>query len=320
MAKEKAGKKNNQRKHPNPAPTPRSAAATFPIVGIGASAGGLEALKLFLQNVPADSGLAFVVVQHLDPTHKGIMVQLLQRATAMKVSQVKGGTRVQPDCVYVIPPNKDLSLMNGVLHLLDPVLPRAQRLPVDSFFRSLADDAAERSIGVTSYFRDPAVWEQLQAEVIPALLKDRAPHQALRVWVPGCSTGQEAYSLAIVFQEALEQLKTARRHTIQIFATDLDEDAIKTARTAVYSANIGTDVSAARRGRFFVQAGNGYKICKPIRKMVIFALHTTSVASREGGPPPLALSPSANFQSQAEQLLLRRCRDCRRACRLQSEN
>jgi len=132
-----------------PADNARSAGrSTFPIVGIGASAGGLEALELFLQNVPVGSGMAFVIVQHLDPTHKGLMAELLQRTTAMKVTQVKDRTRVQPDCVYVIPPNKDMSILHGVLHLLDPVAPRGLRLPIDYFFRSLADDAKERSIGV----------------------------------------------------------------------------------------------------------------------------------------------------------------------------
>ena len=94
------------------------------------------------------SGMAFVIVQHLDPTHKGIMPELLQRATAMKVLQVKDRTRVKPDCVYVIPPNKDMSILHGVLHLLEPTAPRGLRLPIDFFFRSLADDRQERSIGV----------------------------------------------------------------------------------------------------------------------------------------------------------------------------
>ncbi len=129
-----------------PAETPasrgngRPADGAFPIVGIGASAGGLEALELFLQNVPAGSGMAFVIVQHLDPTHKGIMVELLQRATAMKVVQVQDRMKVEPDQVYVIPPNKDMSILHGTLHLLDPAAPRGLRLPIDFFFRSLADD------------------------------------------------------------------------------------------------------------------------------------------------------------------------------------
>jgi len=402
-------------------PAPSAGRSAFPIVGIGASAGGLEALDLFLKNVPVGSGLAFVIVQHLDPTHKGMMAELLQRATAMKVSQVKDRTKIQPDCVYVIPPNKDLSLLHGVLHLLDPVAPRGLRLPVDFFFRSLAEDAEEHSIGVilsgmgsdgtlglkaikgkagavfvqdpasakfdgmprsaidagladvvapvealpgkilaylkhipiiadpelaredknqsafekvvillrsqtghdfsfykkntvyrrierrmgihqiariatyvrflqespqeaellfkelligvTSFFRDPAAWEQLKTEVIPALLKDRPPTQPLRVWVPACATGEEAYSLAILFHEALEKLKPGDKPTLQIFATDLDKDAIERARAAVYPLNIAADVSPERLSRFFVKAERGYHVGKPIRETVIFALH-----------------------------------------------
>ena len=126
------------------APSGRS----FPIVGLGASAGGLEALEQFFGHVPKDSGLGFVVVQHLDPTHKGILVELLQRSTAMPVLQIKDRMKVQPDHVYVIPPNKDLSILRGVLHLMDPSAPRGLRLPIDFFFRSLADDRQAQSIGV----------------------------------------------------------------------------------------------------------------------------------------------------------------------------
>jgi chemotaxis response regulator CheB len=118
----------------------------FPVVGIGASAGGLEALEQFLKHVPADSGMAFVIVQHLDPTHKGIMVELLQRATRMPVVQVRDRQKVAPGRVYVIPPNKDLSILHGVLHLLNPAAPRGLRLPIDFFFRSLADDCQTRCI------------------------------------------------------------------------------------------------------------------------------------------------------------------------------
>jgi len=151
----KPARRENQSAGAIPSKTPspaaddaRSAGRPFPIVGIGASAGGLEALQLFLQNVPEGSGMAFVIVQHLDPTHKGIMAELLQRTTAMKVVQVKDRTRVLPDSVYVIPPNKDMSILHGVLHLLDPVAPRGLRLPIDFFFRSLADDSEEHAIGV----------------------------------------------------------------------------------------------------------------------------------------------------------------------------
>jgi two-component system CheB/CheR fusion protein len=397
----------------------RGAKPLFPIVGIGASAGGLEALDLFLRSVPTDSSIAFVIVQHLEPTHKSSMVELLQRATAMKVLQAKDRTPLQPACVYVIPPNKDMSILHGVLYLLDRIAPHGPRLPIDFFFRSLADDRQDRSvgvilsgmgsdgtlglraikekggvtfvqepasakcpsmpksaidagladfsapvealpgkiiaylnrapliaksglarvdkarsglekilillrdqtghdfslykntsvyrrierrmgihqidnmatyvrflqensqeigllfkellIGVTSFFRDPAAWEKLKEEVIPAILKGRAPSQALRAWVIGCSTGEEAYSLAIVFKEALEQLQPAKNFSLQIFATDLDADAIEKARAAIYPSNIAADLSPERLNRFFIQGEHGYQISKTIREMVIFA-------------------------------------------------
>ncbi len=131
-----------------PGPQLPRARNTFPIVGIGASAGGLEALELFLKHLPGGSGMAFVIVQHLDPTHKGILVELLQRTTRMPVAQVRDRQKVAPDRVYVIPPNKDMSVLHGVLHLLEPAAPRGLRLPIDFFFRSLADDCEARSIGV----------------------------------------------------------------------------------------------------------------------------------------------------------------------------
>ncbi len=131
-----------------PADDPRSEERLFPIVGIGASAGGLEALDVFLRNVPAKSEIAFIVVQHLEPTQKDFMVELLQRSTAMKVVQVKDRTVVRPACVYVIPPNKEMSILHGVLHLLDRIAPHGVHLPIDFFLRSLADDEKERSVGV----------------------------------------------------------------------------------------------------------------------------------------------------------------------------
>jgi two-component system CheB/CheR fusion protein len=402
---------------------PKSATApakvVFPIVGIGASAGGLEALEQFLKHVPAGSGMAFVIVQHLDPTSKGLMSELLQRSSGLRVFQVKDRTTVQPDCVYVIPPNKDMSILHGVLHLLAPTSPRGLRLPIDFFFRSLAQDQQEHSIGVilsgmgsdgtlglraikekagvvlvqepasakfdsmprsaidagladivapvaelpgkilaylqrtpfivrtevaleektqgalekvvvllrahtgndftfykrntlyrrierrmgihqihkmaayvrylqensqeldllfrelligvTNFFRDPAAWKQLRDRAIPALLASRSPRQALRAWVPGCSTGEEAYSLAIVLKEAVEEMKTREKFTIQIFATDLDRDAIDKARQGVFPASITPDVTAARLKRFFTKEINGYRVRKEIREMVIFA-------------------------------------------------
>lgn len=122
-------------------------AKDFPIVGVGASAGGLETLEQFLDGVPEDCGMAFVIVQHLDPNRQGIMAELLQRGTKMKVRQVKDRTKVQPNSVYVIPPNKDMSILRGSLHLFPPVSPRGLRLPIDFFFRSLAADRGEKSVG-----------------------------------------------------------------------------------------------------------------------------------------------------------------------------
>ena len=396
-----------------------SARGPFPIVGMGASAGGLEALEQFLGHVPAGCGMAFVIIQHLDPTHKGIMPQLLQRATDMKVVQVKDRMTVRPDCVYVIPPNKDMSILHGVLHLLEPVTARGLRLPIDFFFRSLAQDQQEHSvgvilsgmgsdgtlglraikekagvvlvqepatakfdsmprsavdagladivapveelpgkimaylqrtpliarkdvvmedktrsalekavillrahtgqdftlykrntlyrrierrmgihqitrmsayvrylqensqeldllfkellIGVTNFFRDPAAWEELRKKVLPALAASRPDGQALRAWVPGCSTGEEAYSLAIAFTEAMEKLKSRKKITLQIFATDLDKDAIDKARQGIYPENICADVSPEQLRRFFKREDRGYRVANEIREMVIFA-------------------------------------------------
>ncbi len=391
----------------------------FPIVGIGASAGGLEALELFLRHVPEDSGMAIVIVQHLDPTHKGIMPEILQRATGMEVFQVKDRMPVRPNCVYVIPPNRDMSILHGVLHLFEPKEPRGLRLPIDFFLRSLAEDRQEHSIGVilsgmgsdgtmglraikekaglalvqepasakfdsmprsaidagladlvarveelpgkilgylqharvidrterpleekdqsglekvvillrsktghdfsmykkntvyrrierrmgihqivriaayvrylqenpqevellfrelligvTNFFRDPAAWAHLQEEAIPALLAAHPTGRVLRAWSAGCSTGEEAYTLAIAFKEALTKVKPKAGFTLQIFATDLDQDAIDKARQGVYPANIAADVSAERLQRFFVKEGNGYRVGKEIREMVTFA-------------------------------------------------
>jgi two-component system CheB/CheR fusion protein len=391
----------------------------LPIVGIGASAGGLEALEQFLKNVPEKCGIAFVVIQHLDPTHKGVMPELLQRATAMEVCQVKDRMRVKPDSVYIIPPNKEMSILHGVLHLFEPTTPRGLRLPIDFFLRSLADDQKERSIGVilsgmgsdgtmglraikekgglvlvqepasarfdsmprsainagladitapaeelpgkiidylhhivsiskpelpleereisalekvlilirsrtgqdfslykkstvyrrierrmgihqigriaqyvrylqensqevellfkelligvTSFFRDPASWEALGREAIPAILSAHADGAQIRAWSAGCSTGEEAYSLAILFREALERINPKRNLTLQIFATDLDRDAIDRARQGTYPDNIAQDVSPERLRRYFSKDGSVYRVSKEIREMVTFA-------------------------------------------------
>jgi len=127
---------------------PGTSAVQFPIVGIGASAGGLEALEQFFTNVPLNNGMAFVVIQHLDPNHKGIMPELLQRVTDMKVIPVTDHLKIKPDSVYVIPANKRMSILNGALHLFEPIETRGLRLPIDFFFRSLAEEKKDKSIGI----------------------------------------------------------------------------------------------------------------------------------------------------------------------------
>ena len=404
---------------PAPLKTPPKQAPVCPIVGIGASAGGLEALVQFLEHVPKDSGMAYVIVQHLDPTQKGMMPELLQRATTLKVMQVVDRTKVQPNCVYVIPPNSDMSVLRGVLHLLVPVELRGLRLPIDFFFRSLAEDQREHSIGiilsgmgsdgtlgfraikekagivlvqdpttakfdamprsvidagladivaspedlpdkliayrrhlphldraelhleekvqsalekivillrahsghdftlyrrstlyrrverrmgihqvgkisgyvrylqenpqelgilfkelligVTNFFRDKTAWEQLATKALPLLLKGRPPGSTLRAWVAGCSTGEEAYTLAMVFKETLKHLKITDNVSLQIYATDLDKDAIDKARLGLFPENIIADVSPTRLTRFFVKEEGGYRVNKEIRSMVVFA-------------------------------------------------
>lgn len=391
----------------------------FSIVGIGASAGGLEALLAFLGNVPKNSGLAFVIVQHMEKNSKSILVELLQNDTSMKVVQAYENISVRPDCVYVIPPNKNMSIKHNVIHLLNFIEPHNLRLPIDFFFCSLAKDKKEKSIGVvlsgmgadgtkglrkikeegggvfiqepssakfdgmprsaiaagladvvstvetlpikiisyienkphivmgeqdkpqkhasyfddiigllrthtghdfsaykrntvqrriercmgihkiddiatyvrflkenphelkllfkefligvTNFFREPIEWELLKDKVIPTLLSDRTPTDTIRVWISGCSTGEEAYSLAIVFKEVMDQVKPFRDFSIQIFATDLDNNAIDKAREGIFSANIEKNMSSERLNRYFDKVDRGYQVVADIRDMVIFA-------------------------------------------------
>ncbi len=399
----------------------RTAVPAIPVVGIGASAGGLDALERFFRNVPVPSGLAFVVVQHLDPTHKALLAELLQHVTSMPVTQVRSRTRVKADSVYVIPPNKELTLEGGALHLHDPVAQRGHRLPIDVFFASLALNSAEHGvgvvlsgmghdgtagmraikehagaafvqepttakfaampssviaagladmiappeelpalivahlarapgarttrpaltvvgrltgldrilvvlrertghdfslykqstihrrierrmalhhidaldayerfiqatpdevhslfkellIGVTNFFRDPDTWNQLSQEIVPALIDARPVGTAVRCWVVGTATGEEAYSLAITLAEVMEK-RTAHPHAVKIFATDLDGAAIEKARAGIYPPTIAADVSPERLHRWFSDAPPGYQVAKRIREMVIFAQH-----------------------------------------------
>jgi two-component system CheB/CheR fusion protein len=390
-----------------------------PIVGIGASAGGLEALEQFFAHVPAQSGLAYVVVQHLDPGKESLLPALLQRVCRVPVVQASDRTPVRANHVYVAPPGFELTLLHGVLHLLKPVAARGMHLPIDFFLRSLALDQQanaagvilsgmgsdgtlglralkekaggvfvqtpesasfdsmprnavdagladvvapadqlpekimayfshpmlagpldvtmasrlqaalekilimvraqtghdfsdykkstvyrriqrrmaihqiesvdsyvqyvrenpieaellfkELLIGVTCFFRDPEVWQQLKLEVLPKLLADHQSGTVLRAWVAACSTGEEAYSLAILFAEALDEIKPSAHFSLQIFATDIDKDAIEKARSGFYPDNISADVSPERLSRFFAREPGGYRVSKSIRSMVIFA-------------------------------------------------
>ena len=390
----------------------------FYIVGMGGSAGGLDAFGQFFANMPTDSGMAFVLVSHLGPTQKSMMPELLQRFTKMQVFQAEDGMEVRPNCVYVIPPNRDMSILHGTLLLLETSMPRGLRLPIDFFFRHLAEDQEEwavgvilsgmgtdgtlgikaireklgmvmvedpasakfdgmpRSaidtgivdyiglvkelpaklldyakhptilkqkpiieekqtnalqkitvllrdqtghdfsfykkntlvrrierrmcvhkitnidvyvrylrensqeiellfkellIGVTSFFRDHAAFEALKEKAIPHMLKNRAKGNVLRIWVPGCSTGEEAYSIAIILQECLEKVKQRGVFKIQVFATDIDKDAIDKARHGTYASNIAADVSPERLQRCFIKEDNVYRLKKEIREMVVFA-------------------------------------------------
>ncbi len=399
-----------------------NAESRFPVVGIGASAGGLEALEQFFNSVPVPSGIAFVVVQHLDRTHKSSLCELLQHSTAMKVSQVEHLTKVEPDHVYVIPPNSDMSLLHGALHLIKAATaPRGLWLPINSFFRSLAEDQRHRGIGiilsgmgkdgtlglraikekggfalvqspssakfdamprsvieagladivapvhelparliqflqhapilvspesadeedsheplskvidllrrqvghdfsmykrntlsrrierrmglhqiasindyvhylgensqeltllfkelmigVTSFFRDNVAWDELRDEILPSMMKTRPVGHPLRAWVAGCSSGEEAYSMAIVFKEALQHVKHLGEFSLQIFATDLDRDAVNKARQGYFSRANVADVSQERLNNYFLKEEGGYRITNAIRKMIIFAPH-----------------------------------------------
>jgi two-component system CheB/CheR fusion protein len=391
----------------------------FPIVGIGASAGGLEALELFLSHVPKECGMAFVVVQHLSPDHTGNLPELLQRSTEMNVQQVNTTVKVLPGHVYVIPPNKDMTISNRTLHLHIPNVKHGLRLPIDIFLRSLAEECTEQSIGVvlsgmgsdgtlglcaikeqggltlvqepasakfdsmpksvidsgfadivapveelperiidflgcasprwkseqnqrdreqssfekitailkaktrhdfslykptsvyrrierrmgihkigsiadyarflqknaaevdllfkelligvTSFFRDSIMWEELKSEALPKILAAYPDGGTLRAWSCGCSSGEEAYSLAILFREALDQVKQPENYSLQVFATDLDADAIEKARRGIYAATIESDVSPERLQRFFIKEAARYRVCKDIRDMVTFA-------------------------------------------------
>lgn len=403
---------------PGPAPLKMPG---FPIVGIGASAGGLEALESFFIHMPSDCGMAFVVIQHLDPTHKSLLLELIKRHTQMKIFQAEQGLAVEPNCIYVIPPNRDMTLRKGRLYLAPLATTYGLRLSIDVFFRSLAEDQAERAIGiilsgtgsdgalglktikergglviaqdptsarysgmpqnaivtglvdyilppnempeqllkyiqlapfigragpgmlwpegadvlqkifillrgrtghdfsaykkktvnrrierrmavkhiesleeyiqylqqnvvevqalfkelligVTRFFRDPDAFQVLEKQILPGLFKERRYEQPIRAWVAGCATGEEAYCLAILLQEQMAALN--QEFKVQLFATDIDQEAITKARYGVYPESIVTDISPERLQQFFIKEDGSYRVTEYIRNMVVCAIHS----------------------------------------------
>ncbi|MEO5726961.1 MAG: chemotaxis protein CheB, partial [Byssovorax sp.] len=391
-------------------------ADTWPIVGVGASAGGLEAFAQLLGELPSDTGMAFVLIQHLDPTHPSLLAEVLTKATKMPVCQAEDGKSVEPDHVYVIPPNADIAILHGRLTLF-PRNEEARKphLPIDFFFQALAADRGRHAIGVvlsgtasdgteglkaikaadgitfaqspesakfdgmprsaveagvvdcslplpalarelvrlsghpyvaagrtrrqksddstrnkifllvrkcvgvdfseykaatfdrrlvrrmvlrraedmqqylailqkepaeiqslyedalihvTSFFRDPEVFESLKTQVFPEILRHKAEGAPVRMWVAGCATGEEVYSLAITLLEFMGD--AYRSHAIQIFGSDLSEKAIVKARLGVYPDSALRDVSDERRRRYFSKADTGYRIHKTVRDLCVF--------------------------------------------------
>ncbi len=395
---------------------------SFPIVALGGSAGSYDALEKFFTHVPEKTGIAYVVVVHLDPTAKGMLPELLQRATKIPVAEITDGLEMKPDHIYIIPPNKDLSVHGGKLLLLEPSKPRGLRMPIDYFFENLAGDMGQRVvgivlsgmgadgelglkmikenmgmtmvqdpdtadydsmprssiqtgmvdyilppedmpdtlinylshpvivhdgrenikvasshnalqkifmllrshtghdfslykqstiirrverriafhqldniveyvhflrenpdeidllfkellIGVTKFFRDAAAFDIVKQELF-TILKKKHKGESIRVWIAGCSTGEEAYSVAMMLLEIVDMLPNKHSLNVQMFASDLDQDAIEQARVGQYLGNITGDVSPERLERFFnKKENNQYQIKKEVREMIVFAQH-----------------------------------------------
>jgi two-component system CheB/CheR fusion protein len=362
--------------------------------------------------------MAFILVSHLDPGHASMLAEILRRHSAIPVVEAENQQEVQPDHVYTIPPNREMTLFRGTLQLIVPGQQRGQRMPIDSFFRSLAEEGGERSIAVilsgtgtdgtlglravlgaggvsfvqdpatakydgmpasaiqsglatyilpvdrmyweiaayvqnylvrklpsplpvpearhpfarilmilrsktghdfslykqntirrrierrmgvhnlsdpdayarylsenpsevhhlfkellinvTSFFRDPEAFEILRNEILPLLFENKPEDYVFRVWVAGCATGEEAYSVAMVFRECMDEAR--HRYKVQIYSTDIDEDVIAVARAGTYPPNISIDLSPERLRRFFTKEESGYRIRKEIREMVVFAV------------------------------------------------
>jgi two-component system CheB/CheR fusion protein len=393
----------------------------FFVVGIGASAGGLEALEQFFSNMPIASKMAFVVIQHLSPDFKSLMPELLSRSTEMKVCEIQNGMKVQPGCVYLNPPKYTVKISQGQLFIKEQEPLYRVNLTINAFLDSLAKDMLEKSIaiilsgtgsdgsrgcrtikeaggivisqdietakfngmpksvistnicdfilspthmpeillnyagqsslitaitdieqkidestdllsqiyniiknryaidfslykqstilrcldrriricqiptleeylsylkdnsteveslynslliGVTRFFRDTDAFDVINNKVIPEIVENKAENTVIRVWVAGCSTGEEAYSLAILFKEYLDTVQ--RNITVKIFATDIDSNAIEYASTGIYPESISDEISLDLLNRYFIKKRDGYHVSKYIREMVIFSSH-----------------------------------------------
>jgi two-component system, chemotaxis family, CheB/CheR fusion protein len=393
------------------------------VVGLGASAGGINALKEFFAALPAETGMAFIVILHLSQEHESYLAQILQSTTQMVVTQVQATLTLEPNHVYVIPPNRHLKLVDGVVTLVKPQRTRGRRVPIDLLFRTLGeahgknavcivlsgtgsdgtlglkrvkeaggitlvqdpleaeydgmprhaiatnlvdlvlpvaqmpakllalqararhaellDSGADKPppavgtdalrevltllkirtghdfssykrptllrrvarrlqvheladlpvyfnflrenpdeiqallrdllISVTNFFRDPETFVALEREVIPRLFHGKKAGDQVRVWVAACATGEEAYSLAMLMSEYAEKLSDPP--TIQIFASDIDENAIRTARLGRYDETLVADVAPARLKQFFVKDETHYQVKKSLREMLLFASH-----------------------------------------------
>lgn len=390
----------------------------FPVIGIGASAGGLEALEIFFSAMPADSGMAFIVIQHLSPDFKSLMDELLGRRTTMAVHRVEDGMSIEPNALYLIPPKKEMIIASRRLHLIDRDPNKSLSLPIDTFFRSLAQDCgdqavgivlsgtgsdgsrgvrsihdagglviaqdeqtaqfdgmprsvidtgvadfvvppsempdvlmrharqprllagskggydADRSalgsifhmlregygidfshykpttvvrrirrrlqlhqlynvkdymqrlqsdpderdklyrdllIGVTRFFRDTEAFDKIEKEVLPSLLAQLEPDEELRVWVAGCATGEEPYSLAILLHEQFERLQRPLR--ARVFATDVHRASLEIASCGIYDEEKLADMTPERLERFFVKKGDQFQVTSDLRKTVVYAPH-----------------------------------------------
>jgi two-component system, chemotaxis family, CheB/CheR fusion protein len=394
----------------------------FPVIGVGASAGGLEAFRRLLRAIPENSGMAYILVQHLDPTHESILTELLQKVTKIPVQEISDNVHVEPDHIYIIPANKLLTATDGVLQLSARPPKNYKNMPIDLFFTSLAAVHQDHAIGVvlsgtatdgtlgltaiknsggvtfaqeqqsaaydgmpqsaidagvvdfilppeeiplqlsilrdkttgnnaieggdkeqlsqnefkqimallrtrkgvdftyykqptirrrverrialsrtetmgeyllllkeskpeqddlyqdllipvTQFFRDPKTFEKISDVVLPALLKDRSGNEPLRIWVAGCSTGEEAYTMAICIQECLTSMAKSSTPVVQIFATDISDIAITKARAAVYSKKEVSGLSAARLQQFFTSTDGMFRLNKSLRDTCVFAYH-----------------------------------------------